>query len=582
MELFSLKMWLAVMTLCTLWARPSSAFPAGGAKPMFTEIAAQAGVRHVHQKPVFDQRLAKVMPWITSLNAGVAVGDYNGDGRPDLYVVNSSSGAPNALYRNNGDMTFTDVAAQLGVAYVNNAEGVSVDPIFGDIDNDGDQDLFIACYGESRLFRNDGGRFTDITKEAGLKAWGNASCAVFIDYNNDGLLDLLVGHYFERNVDLWNIPSTRILPENFIKARNGGGLVLYRNNGNNTFTDVTAESGLLSKGWTLDIGCADIDNDGDQDIYVADDYGEDLVYRNNGDGTFTNITRQSTGGDFDAGMNVDFGDYDNDGYMDIYVTNITNRYIRQGNMLWHNMGEGTFVNAAQENNCADGGWAWGAKFFDFDNDGLLDIYNVNGYITDGPVDLFAGSRLGEFFGRLSTSDISDVSAWPDMRGFSISAREKHRLFKNTGAGFQEMAEAAGVADTGDGRGIALADFDGDGDLDIFVTNCGQASLLYRNEVGASRHWLQVRLIGTRSNRDAIGSRLTAVAGGLSQIREVDGGNGFSAQSSRVVQFGLGDHSRVDSLEIRWPSGTRQNLKNVAPDQQLTIREPAAPVKTSSR
>jgi len=568
----SSRKWLAVLLLCALCGGSAAASGA----PMFTEVAAAAGVRHKHEKPLFDQRLAKVMPWITSLNAGAAVGDFNGDGRPDLYVVNSRAGTPNALYRNNGDMTFTDVAAEQGVASVNTEDGVSVDPAFGDIDNDGDQDLFVAGYGHSRLFRNDGGRFTDITKAAGLGAWGNASCAVFVDYDGDGLLDILVGHYFDRGTNLWDIASTRVLPESFIKAHNGGGLVLYRNVGNNTFADVTARAGLAGKGWTLDVGCADIDNDGDPDIYAADDYGEDFVYRNNGDGTFTNVTRQSTGGDFDAGMNVDFGDYDNDGYMDVYVTNITNRYIRQGNMLWHNLGDGTFVNVAQEAGCADGGWAWGAKFFDFDNDGLLDIYNVNGYVTDGPVDLFAGSRLGEFFNRLSSLDISDVGAWPDMRGFSISAREKHRLFRNTGAGFREMAEAAGVADTGDGRGVALADFDGDGDLDIFVTNCGQPAVLYRNDVGASRHWLQVRLVGTRSNRDAVGARLSATAGDLRQTREVDGGNGFSAQSSRVVQFGLGDHERVDALEIRWPSGTRQTLKDVAADQRLTITEPAPP------
>jgi hypothetical protein len=458
-----------------------------------------------------------------------------------------------------------------------------MDPIFGDIDNDGDQDLFVACYGKSKLFRNDNGRFKDITSEAGLDAWGNASCAVFIDYNNDGLIDILEGNYFDRSTNLWNISSTRILPQNFVRARNGGGLLLYRNDGNNRFTDVTAQAGLQSSGWTLDIGCGDIDNDGDQDVYVANDYGEDLVYRNNGNGTFTNITRQSTGGDFDAGMNVDFGDYDNDGYLDIYVTNITSGAIRQGNMLWRNMGDTTFINLAQETSCWDGGWAWCAKFLDFDNDGRLDIFNVNGYVTAGPTDLFAGSRIGEFFERLSAADISDVSSWPDMRGFSISAHESDRLFKNNGTSFQQIAESAGVANSGDGRGIALADFDRDGDLDIFVTNCGQAAALYRNDEGSSSgRWLEVLLTGTRSNRDAIGSRLVARAGDLTQIREVDGGNGFSSQSSRVVHFGLADHKSVDSLEIRWPSGARQLLKNIASDHQLTIKEPALPTKTLRR
>src|SRR5262249_41277305 len=158
-----------------------------------------------------------------------------------------------------------------------------------------------ACYGKNRLFRNDGGRFTEITEKAGVGDWCNASCAVFLDYNNDGWIDILIGNYFRRSVDLWNIASTKILPDNFVKARNGGGLLLYRNNGNNTFTEVTAKAGLDSAGWTLDIGVGDFDNDGDPDLYVANDYGEDAVYRNNGDGTFANVTRQATGGDFDAG-----------------------------------------------------------------------------------------------------------------------------------------------------------------------------------------------------------------------------------------------------------------------------------------
>ncbi|HEU4388210.1 MAG TPA: CRTAC1 family protein, partial [Blastocatellia bacterium] len=306
-------------------------------------------------------------------------------------------------------------------------------------------------------------------------------------------------------------------------------------------------------------------------IYVANDYGEDAVYHNKRDGTFTCITRQATGGDFDAGMNVDFGDYDNDGYLDIYVTNITSRMIRQGNMLWRNLHDSTFANVAGETNTWDGGWGWGAKFLDCDNDGDLDIYTVNGYISDGPKDVFANGKYGDFFARLSTIDISDANTWPDMRGFSISGYEKSHLFRNEGGIFSEIAEASGLRHRTDGRGIAVADFDNDGLLDLFITNCGQQSVLYHNE-GDARRWLEVQLTGTNSNADAIGARVTATAGNLRQIREVDGGNGFSSQSSRIVHFGLADHDRVDSLQIDWPGGKRQVLENIRTNQRLTVRE----------
>ena len=577
-----MKTWLLVGIIFACVTRPLPPEPGADPKPMFTDVTKTAGVDHLHVKPVFDERLARVMPWISAINAGVAAADFNNDGRIDLYVLNSRAGAPNALYRNNGNMTFTDVAAECGVADVNGPQGVSMDAVFGDIDNDGDEDLFIACYGKNKLFLNEGGRFTDITEKAGVGAWCNASCAVFLDYNNDGWIDILIGNYFSRSVNLWNIPSTKILPDNFVKARNGGGLLLYRNNGDNSFTDVTAKAGLSSNGWTLDIGMGDFDNDGDQDLYVANDYGEDSVYRNNGDGTFTNITRQATGGDFDAGMNVDVGDFDNDGYLDIYVTNIMNRVIRQGNMLWQNQGDLSFVNVAQETHTWDGGWGWGAKFVDFDNDGDLDLYTVNGYISAGPTDLFAAGKSSEFFSSLSTLDISDANTWPDMRGFSISGYEKDRLFRNDQGAFQEIASQAGVAHPGDGRGIALADFDADGDVDLFITNCGQTAVLYRNDIGNQKRWLQVQLIGTRSNRDAIGARISVTAGGLRQIREIDGGNGFSSESSRVAHFGLAAADKVDHLEIRWPSGVRQAFNQIKTNQKLTITEPVSDGKATHR
>ncbi|HEU4389987.1 MAG TPA: VCBS repeat-containing protein, partial [Blastocatellia bacterium] len=234
----TLALLLAVGAACVRGA------PFPEPKLLFADLTQSAGVAHVHQKPIFDERLAKVMPWISSINAGVAVADFNGDGLADIYALGSRPGAANALYRNNGNLTFTNVAEECGVAFVNDKQSVSMDAVFGDIDNDGDQDLFLAGYGRNRLLRNDHGRFVDVTERAGFSGRCNASSAVFLDYNNDGWVDILEGNYFPKSVDLWNIPSTKILPENFVKARNGGGLLLYRNNKNGTFSDVTSSAGL--------------------------------------------------------------------------------------------------------------------------------------------------------------------------------------------------------------------------------------------------------------------------------------------------------------------------------------------------
>lgn len=552
---------------------PANGTKAAASERMFTDMTPRSGIRWIHEKPVFDSHLARVMPWIASLTAGAAAVDYDGDGRVDLYVVNSRAGAPNHLYRNNGNWTFTDVGEAVGLAHVNNASSVSSVPVFGDLDNDGDQDLFIAGFGHNRLFRNDRGKFVDISEQAGFTGWSNAASAILIDYDNDGLLDILVGHYFDPAVDLWHVLSTRILPENFTRATNGGCLQLFHNEGHLRFTDVTQKAGLRCGGWTLDVGAGDINGDGFPDLYVANDYGEDLVYLNNRDGTFRNVTRQATGGDFAAGMNVDFGDFDNDGLLDIYVSNITNRVFHQGNMLWKNMGDGTLVNVAPDVGAADSGWGWGAKFVDFDNDGNLDIYAVNGFVSDGPVDMFTSGKLSPFFARMGDLDISDASSWPDLRGRSISGNERHHLFRNEGGLYRDVAAQGGVDTLADGRGIVVADFDGDGAMDFFVTNCGQPPVLYRNNIGRLHHWLQLELTGTRSNRDAIGSQVRVVAGALKMLRQVDGGNGFSAQSSRVIHFGLGNHVKADSIEIRWPSGVCQKLESVAADQKLAIREP---------
>jgi hypothetical protein len=248
------------------------------------------------------------------------------------------------------------------------------------------------------------------------------------------------------------------------------------------------------------------------------------------------------------------------------VTNILNRVLPQGNMLWRNEGGLVFTDVAPETGTADGGWGWAAKFFDFDLDGDLDVYTVNGFVSDGPVDLFRGP------GNLNRRDVSDIRGWPDMRGLSLAGYERDRLFRNEGGYFKEVAAELGLDSVEDGRGISLADLEGDGDLDLLVTNAGKRAFLYRNELPAGGSWLEVTLVGRVSNRDAVGARLTLDAGGLKLIREVDGGNGFSSQSSRVQHFGLAGREAIDRLEVRWPKGKRQVFRNPQPRRRLVLYE----------
>lgn len=535
----------------------------------FVDVTSSSGARHVHQKPEFDPKLAKVMPWIASYHAGVAVGDFDGDGYPDLYVVNSRPGQPNSLYRNNHDFTFTDVAPQWRVADVNGPACLSMSAAFADYDNDGDQDLVVACYGQHRLFRNDGDHFTDVTAAAGLRVPTNASGVLWLDYDNDGWLDILVVNYFPP-VDLSHAPTTAILQDSFFQAHNGARPLLYHNNRDGTFTESAMSAGLDYKAWTLAAGAGDINNDGLQDLYIANDYGRDLVFLNDGHGHFRDITSSAIGKDESAGMNVEFGDFDGDGLLDIFVTNISTSLIRQGNMLWKNLGNNTFVNVARETGVGDTGWGWAGKFLDFDNDGWLDLYTVSGFVSAGPYDLFHGA--GSFFSFLK-GDLSDARNWPDVRGFSISGYERSHLMRNSGGQFRDVTRDAGINSVRDGRGIAVADFDLDGNLDLYVTNCGQPSIFYRNQAGKQTNWIELKLIGTVSNRDAIGARVSLVAGGRRQIREIDGGNGYSSQSWRTVHFGLGEERRADRIDIAWPSGIRQVLKETDANRLLVVREP---------
>jgi len=574
--------WLLLLWLAAIGS-PVDARGAGGSSaagaagrtrlPKFVNITDSAGVRHLHLKPVLDPKLERIMPWMASVGAAAAAADYDGDGDIDLYVTSSRLGSPNRLFRNEGSGTgtktevrFVDVAAAAGVAAANQEHGTSMDAVFGDYDNDGHLDLYVVKWGWNILYHANGdGTFTDVTEAAGVGDHGNGNAAVWLDYNGDGWIDLYVGNYF-RNVDLWHLKDTRQMHEDFETARDAGANVLYRNNGDGTFTDVSAELGVNDTGWTLDVGAADYDNDGDQDLMLANDFGQDRLYRTNADGTFSNVTDVAIGWDTHKGMNVDFGDYNNDGWLDLYITNIwTKEYVKEGNQLYRNMGDGTFSDVSFETGVYDGGWCWAGRFWDMDNDGWLDIMIANGYIS--------GNRDKEYFNDLATAvtkpgfDPIDARNWPMMGDSTFAGYEPSRVWRGEGSEmFKEVASRIGLADIGDGRGLAIADYDNDGDLDVYISNQGQDGVLYRNDGGNAGHWLEIDLEGHSCSRNAVGTRVVVTTGDTTQIREVNGGNGDHSQVPYRLHFGLGAAATVDNLEIRWPTGYVQQLTNVAADR----------------
>jgi len=554
---------------------------APAAEPPFRDITDAAGVRHRHQKVVLDPKLERIMPWMASVGASAAAVDYDRDGDIDLYVTDSARDTPNKLFRNNGDATFTEVGGAAGVADANRGGG-SMDAVWGDYDNDGHLDLYVVKWGPNVLYHANGdGTFSDVTEAAGVGDRGNGNAAVWFDYNDDGRLDLYVGNYF-RPVDLWNIPDTRVMHEDFETARDAGANVLYRNNGDGTFTEVGGALGVADTGWTLDVGTGDYDNDGDQDLFIANDFGQDRVFRLNADATFTDVTDAAIGWDTYKGMNIELGDFNNDGWLDLYISNIyTKEYVKEGNRLHRNMGDGTFRDISFEANVYDAGWAWAGRMWDYDNDGDLDLMVANGYISGNPKD--------EYFNKLATTvtqpgfDPVDARNWPVMGDSTFAGYEPKRVFRNDGnETFTEVAAQLGLADRHDGRGLAIADFDNDGDLDVYLSNQGQESVLYRNEVGNANRWLEVDLVGTHGNRNAIGARILVRCGATTYLREVNGGNGDHSQVPFRQHFGLAQAETIDSLEIRWPTGWVEQHANLQPNQILEFVEAPPPAFLEER
>ena len=521
----------------------------------FVDVTQEAGIHWKHVDGRSGQKY-----FMETLGSGAAFFDYDADGDPDLYFVN---GAPlpgyvsqeiptNCLYRNNGDGTFTDVTEKAGVGDTGYGHGCAV----GDYNNDGQLDLYVTNYGTNRLYRNNGdGTFAEVAESVGVTEprW-STSCA-FADYDRDGNLDLYVVNYivFDINENPWcGLREKGIRaycePDNFIAQSD----TLYRNNGDGTFTDVTKTAGIYNTtGKGLGVVWADYNNDGAADIYVANDSTENFFYRNNGDGTFEEVgfmvgVALSENGAAENGMGTTFGDWNNDGWFDLTVTN----YAQQTNTLYHNDADGFFTDATATTKTAQLTYpylGWATAFIDYDNDGYQDLFVANGHLHENLAELGQEGTYGQ----------------------------RNLLFRNNSNGtFTEISETLGpgMKLTDVSRGATFADYDLDGDIDIVVTNSNTAPRLLRNDGGNRKNWLQIRLTATNGSTDAIGARVKITTGKLTQTREVRSGDGYLSQQDLTLHFGIGDSEQVDSIEVQWQTGAKQFIGSVPANQVLSLEE----------
>jgi hypothetical protein len=536
----------------------------------FTNIAAQAGVV---ARTVFGGQTANKY-LLETTGCGAAAFDYDNDGWLDIFLVNGTTleGFPkgqeptNHLYRNKRDGTFEDVTVKAGLAQSGWGQGACA----GDYDNDGYDDLFVTYWGQNRLYRNKGdGTFADVTSTAGLTQtrtrWG-AGCA-FLDYDRDGRLDLIAANYIDLDLETAPVPSSGLCRYKGLPVAcgppglPGGKNALYHSTGGGKFEDVSEKSGILRAQGTYGLGVStlDFDNDGWVDVYVANDSNPSTLYRNSRDGTFTDIAvgagcAYSQDGKPQAGMGVAVGDYDRNGSMDIFKTN----FAGDTSTLYANMANGT----CEDRTFAAGiglntRWlGWGVAFVDLDSDGWLDLFLVNGHV------------------------------YPEVEQLKTEAGYKQRkvVYRNLRNGrFADVTQELGppVTTPKAGRGAAFADFDNDGDLDVVINNVNDVPDLLRLDHTRERHWVALKLVGTRSNRNAIGARIRLVTSEGVQWQEVRGGGSYYSQNDLRVHFGLGDARTVERVEVRWPSGQEEAWTDVAIDRYHTLNEGSGQALTSA-
>jgi enediyne biosynthesis protein E4 len=529
----------------------------------FTDIAEKAGLT---MSNVFGGKDTKKYI-IETTGTGVAIFDYDNDGWPDIFLVNGTTleGFPgekgpapsNHLYRNNHDGTFTDVTTKAGLMATGWGQGVCV----GDYDNNGWEDLYVTYYGKNRLYHNQSGVFTEVADRSGVagtgKAWGTG-CA-FVDYDRDGLLDLMVANYVdfdlstapapgERSSCVWKGVPVMCGPRGLPGAKN----ILYRNLGNGKFEDVTSKAKIdqTSGHYAFSVSTFDFDDDGWPDIYVACDSTNSILYHNNRDGTFTDVAvvagaAYNEDGREQAGMGSTIGDYDGDGRLDIFKTNFSD----DTSTLYRNNGNGTFddVTFAAGLGLYTRYLGWGTMFLDFDNDSWPDLLLVNGHVYPEVDKLNLGSSYEEpriLYHNNGNKTFSDISA----------------------------QAGSGITAVHPGRGLAVGDLWNDGRISAVISNMNQPPSLLVNQIRSLNHWIGLKAVGTKSNRDGIGARVTVKIGGRLLVDEVRSGSSYDSNSDMRVHFGLGTATKIDWIQVRWPSGLTEQFNNISVDTIQTVKE----------
>lgn len=549
-------------------AQPSGKPAPPGAIAYFTDIAQQAGLS---TPSVFGGKDTKKYI-IETTGTGVAIFDYDNDGWPDIFLVNGTTlegfapgkSPTNHLYHNNHDGTFTDVTAKAGLTDNGWGQGACV----GDYDNDGWEDLYVTYYGKNRLYHNQNGVFSEISEKAGVagsgKAWGTG-CA-WVDYDRDGHLDLMIANYVdfdlstaptpgERPSCIWKGVPVMCGPRGLPGAKN----ILYRNRGDGTFEDVSTKAHIdkTDGHYAFSVSTFDFNDDNWPDIYVACDSTPSILYRNNRDGTFTDVAVVSGAafnedGREQAGMGSTISDYNGDGLLDIFKTNFSD----DTSTLYRNNGDGTFddVTSAAGLGLYTKYLGWGTMFFDFDNDGWPDLILVNGHVYP------------------------EV----DKQNLGSSYEEPRILYHNTGKGaFADISSSAGPAITNlaPGRGLAVGDFWNDGRMSAVISNMNALPSFLVNQVRTQNHWVAIRTVGTKSNRDGIGARISVKAGPRTLVDEVRSGSSYNSSSDLRVHFGLGLAGKVDYIQVRWPSGLEERFGPLPADAIHTLKEgTGTPVK----